>query len=216
MTDLAPPESSHVDVGELIAQSRMGNREFLGTLFEYYEAYLLKIANSKLDRDISVKTAPSDLVQNTLKQAHKHYDQFRGTTENEFQGWLITILENEFEDTKRKFIYAWKRSIHKEISLPGNEACGNKTGLLLEDSLTPSQPLVDQETMNLFQEAMNRMPDSYQQVIQLRSIENRSFKEVATIIKKEIAATQKLWARAVDRFKHELLQNDPHYHERLR
>src|SRR5262245_34688686 len=37
----------------------------------------------------------SDVVQQTLLKAHAKGDQFRGTTEEEWRGWLRAILRNE-------------------------------------------------------------------------------------------------------------------------
>ncbi|QDU82436.1 ECF RNA polymerase sigma-E factor [Polystyrenella longa] len=215
MSQFVSSESSEPVFDIPLGNSEMEGSESSEPLLEYYRNYLLKIANRKLDRDLSVKVPASDIVQNTLANAYLNYDQFRGETKFRLLGWLRTILENELATTKRRFITARKRDIGKEVSLYGNTACGTRNVGEIEDSLTPSQPVLREETRLLYETAMDRIPIHYRQVIQLRSLDDRSFNDVAEMIGKSVGATQKLWARAIEELRLELLKSDPRYYERL-
>lgn len=210
-----PSDASDISVEGLIQQARNGDEEGLGSLLEFYRGYLLSIANRDIDRDISVKVPPSDVVQNVLAQAHKSYNQFEGDSRLRFTNWLKRILQNEIASVKRQFVRTKKRKLAKEVSLPASHYSHNYRDRGLEDSLTPSRPLVQQESLLLYRTALSRLPDHYRQIIQLRIDDNKSLKEIAELMDGELASIQKLWARAVDHFRRELLKSDPNYYERL-
>lgn len=72
----------------LLARARDGDQEALGALLEEYREYLRVLARARVGRDLQVRLDPSDLVQETLLEAHRDYHQFLGTTEAELTVWL--------------------------------------------------------------------------------------------------------------------------------
>ena len=55
---------------------------------ERYRAYLHLLARTRLNTWQHGQVDPSDLVQQTLLQAHRKREQFRGQTEGEWRAWL--------------------------------------------------------------------------------------------------------------------------------
>ena len=53
------------------------------------------LARMQLAPALKAKMDPSDIVQETLLQAHRHEEQFRGSNEAEMAAWLRRILANE-------------------------------------------------------------------------------------------------------------------------
>jgi RNA polymerase sigma-70 factor (ECF subfamily) len=52
--------------------------------------------------------------------------------------------------------------------------------------------------------ALDRLPEDYRRVIQLRYREERSFEEIAQLMQRSPNAARKLWARAIERLQQEL------------
>src|SRR5262249_37876431 len=76
---------------QLLRSARADSRSF-GQLLERYRSYLALLARLQIDRRLQGKLDEEDLVQQTFLLAHRHFVQFRGTTEHELATWLRRIL----------------------------------------------------------------------------------------------------------------------------
>jgi DNA-directed RNA polymerase specialized sigma24 family protein len=96
---------------------------------ERFGDYLRLLARLQLDSRLQAKLDASDVVQQTLLQAHEHRAQFRGESEAELAGWLRTILGNVLAAAIRRFA-ADARDLGRERSLQDS---------LAESSAAPKQ-----------------------------------------------------------------------------
>ena len=68
---------------------------------ERFRHYLLLLARLQLGRQAQGKLEPSDVVQQTLLEAHRKREQFRGTTDAERAAWLRQMLAFNLADALR-------------------------------------------------------------------------------------------------------------------
>jgi hypothetical protein len=80
------------DVSRLIDHARQARPGALDQLLTTYRNYLRLLARTGIDASLRGKADPSDLVQEALLKAHRHFGQFRGKTEAELAVWLRQIL----------------------------------------------------------------------------------------------------------------------------
>ena len=78
-----------------------------------YRPYLLMLARLQFDEKLQAKLDASDIVQQTLLEAHQAIGDFRGQSDGEKAAWLRRILARNFADELRKFrvknaICIWK------------------------------------------------------------------------------------------------------------
>ena len=66
--------------------------ENIEDVIERYRQYLVMLADRQLDSRLRGKLDASDVVQQTLLEAHQNQEQFRGTYEGELVAWLRKIL----------------------------------------------------------------------------------------------------------------------------
>ena len=86
------PPSARSSVEELLPLARAGDRDAQNQLFEMCRAYVAFLARSHVESWIQAKVDASDLVQQTLLEAHGGLEKFDGTTEGEWLAWLKQIL----------------------------------------------------------------------------------------------------------------------------
>ncbi len=200
--------NSNVSIDGLIHSVQSGSEGDLGALVETYRDYLLSVARHRLSKDIAVKVAPSDVVQETLLQASQNFHQFRGTTEEELRQWLQTIILRNVIDTHRHFRRTGKRDLSREIPLERSLYDSSPTRVLEGREESPSARLRHSESAVALERAMSRLSAEHQFVIRQHSFEKRGFEEIGTCLNRSADATRKLWARAVEKLARELGSND--------
>src|SRR5260370_8695286 len=124
------PFSESVNVGELLRQARAGDDAARERLFAVCRNYVSIAARVEMASWLKAKVDASDLVQQTLLEAHRGLANFRGTTEGEWLGWLKRILTHNAADFVRRYHGVEKRCAAREVSLAAGE-----------DSERPAPPL---------------------------------------------------------------------------
>ncbi len=184
--------------------ARRGCAQTFGQLTEQCRAYLLHVATRELSADLQAKVGASDLVQETLLEAQQQIDRFRGQTEAELMGWLRQILLHKVAHTGHFYRTTAKREIARVVPLEAPDASGQVAYDVADRGLSPSKQLMAVERIATLQQAIEKLSAVYRQVILLRTVEQRSFAEVGTLMQRSEKAACKLWVRAVDALRAEL------------
>jgi RNA polymerase sigma-70 factor (ECF subfamily) len=115
--DLQTMSGPEPDPEALLREARTGNIPALGRLLEAYHGYLGLLARLQIGQRLQGKLDPSDLVQETYLQAHRHFAQFYGNTEAELMAWLRQILASRLAEHLRRFGATKKRDFRLEREL---------------------------------------------------------------------------------------------------
>lgn len=183
-------------VERLLDKARQGDRLALEQLVELFREYLLLIANSELTAELRAKVGASDLVQETIVQAHQHFHEFAGGAATEFRGWIRAILLNRIFAVRRHYCGTQQRDLSREVSWDEQQGAA---ALLHAADDTPSKYAALREQRLAINEAMQSLPPEYRQVLWLRYWERLTFVEIGDCMGRSPDAARKLWLRAIDR-----------------
>jgi RNA polymerase sigma-70 factor (ECF subfamily) len=151
-----------------------------GLEVERYRSYLCLLAEAKLDRRLRTKLDPSDVVQQTLLQAHQIRQQFRGTTTGEMAAWLRQILTRTLLHCVRD-LHRARRDVDRDRSLQAaiNESSARLEHWLAAEQSSPSQQAIKMEEMAELADAVAGLPDGQREAVVFYYFEGCSLAEVA-------------------------------------
>jgi RNA polymerase sigma-70 factor (ECF subfamily) len=190
-----------IAASELIRRCREGQPLAREQLFDRYQHYLHVLARAQLGRHLRTKCAPSDLVQQTLLEAHRDFAAFQGQHESELLAWLRRILAHNLYNEARRF-NARQRDCAREVSLDQVQAGVDRSSVALArglaaDTPSPSQAAAQRESAVRLADALARLPEDYQTVLLLRVFEELPAEEVARRMGRSAGAVRMLQMRAL-------------------
>lgn len=193
-------------VENLLHQAREGDVAAREQLFVACRNYLRVIATAHGEDRLRAKGDASDVVQDTLLEAHRDFEQFAGSNEQEWLAWLRRILMHNLADFVRHFKGTDKREAGREVPLlrRGDGSVSVLIGEPPDPAGTASQQIRRQEQDHSVAEAVARLPADYQEVVVLRNLRRLPFEEVAQAMGRSRPAVQMLWVRALRRLQSEL------------
>ena len=149
--------------------------------FEQYRGYLRLLARARLAPELRRKVDASDIVQQTIVEAHAGANEFRGETEAERLAWLRRILNNNLANLARDWRAA-KRDLRREVFFsPGaaDETAERVDDWLAASQSTPSAGVHGAERRLRLARAIAELSDELQEAIVLRFIEGQTIESVA-------------------------------------
>lgn len=190
----------------LVPKAKAGDDIARNEVCKQIQEYLERMADKKLDAQLRRRVNPADIVQQTMTRMISAFEGFRGSSSAEFYGWLNRILENEINSTRRNS-QRDKRDVRRESEVPDKSGIANAISPT-DPNLTPGSEAIKTERLDQFHRVLEKLPPDYAEVIRLRSLEERSFKDVAEIMDKSYDAASKLWYRAIVKFQDEIEKLD--------
>ena len=199
-------DSKTPKVSELIAGARCGDDACRDRLFGLCRSYLGFAARAQVESWLRVKVDASDLVQQTMLEAHRDFEKFQGHTEQEWLGWLRRILAHNVSDFIRRYKGTAKRRIQKEVPFRDPNVSGPAQGAPepASPTRTPSQEFALLDDGLRVTEVLGSLTPDYQEVIVLRNLERLPFNEVAERMGRSRPAVQMLWMRAIKKLQEAL------------
>lgn len=169
---------------------------------EAYVEYLRLLARLHLTPQLRGKLDASDVVQQTVLQAHAKQDQFRGRTEEEWVGWLRAILANVMTGALRVYGAA-ARDVGREWSLDaGVEASASRVEQwLAAEQSSPSQRASRHEQLIHLAAALAELPDDQREAVELHHLKGHTVAEVGDLMGRTRPAAMGLIFRGLKRLR---------------
>ncbi len=165
---------------------------------EQFRDYLHLLARLQLRSSVQARADASDIVQQTLVQAIRGLEGFRGKTEAEMAAWLRQILARQLANLVRDQA-CQKRDISREQSLEAalDESASRVTAFLAGAESSPSQKAVRNEEVLQLSQALASLPEMQREAIVLHHLEHLSLAEVSEQLDRSTAAVAGLIKRGL-------------------
>ena len=204
--------SSGADLRHLLAEAKGGSVESLGRLLESYQNYLKLLAHTQLDKKVRRRVSPSDVVQETMLEAHSGFAKFRGESDGEFFVWLRKILVNNLAQAVERHVLAAKRDVRREVARVRINASLDRSAMRLEAMLADHRPSAEsdvslQEDLVRLANAMTELSTDHRDVIVMRHLEGVPFATIAERMDRTSGATRMIWLRAIEQLR-QILRSD--------
>src|SRR5262249_19035407 len=128
-------------------------------------------ARLQIGRRLQGKVDASDIVQEAFLEAHRHFGQFRGTTEAELVIWLRQILAGRLAKLVRRYLGTQGRDVHLEQELAVEL---DQSSRILDQGLaapqsSPSQQAARREEAVHLADVLCQLPADYRDVLVLEN-----------------------------------------------
>ena len=173
-----------------------------GQRLEQCRPYLHLLARLHLDGRLRSKLDASDLVQQTLLQAHQKLHQLRATDEAQVRAWLRQILANTLAEAARRF-GTEARDLGRERSLDAqlNDSSARLEAWAAAVQPSPSQHAARAEQMHRLADALAVLPDDQRRAVELHHLLGLSVAEVGERIGRTRAAVVGLLFRGLKKLR---------------
>ena len=169
--------------------------ESSGPGLERFREYLRLLARQHIGQ-LRGKLDASDLVQQTLLEAHRKRNQFRGHSDAELAGWLRKLLAYTLADAVRALGRA-KRDVARERSLEAalEQSSARIEAWLVADQSSPSQQAERHEQAVRLADALAKLPEAQREALELRHCHGWSLAEISGHMGRSPAAVAGLLKR---------------------
>lgn len=171
----------------IVSQVQQGNEEAMRILVERHRPFVITcICQTVQDRYLA-----EDIAQDVFVKAYRHIHSFRG--DSKFTTWLYRLTKNQMIDILRKK----RKEGHVERLEPYHIA-----SIQLHDVTDmPDELIIKKERCEEVRSALRALPEKYRMVMELYHMRQRSYAEIAQVLKMPVRTVETRLYRAKMLFK---------------
>ena len=189
-------QSSHLQLRQAVS----GDRGAISSLLEAHAAELRRTLQAELDPSWQFQIEIDDVLQVTYLEAFLRIGQFTSGPDS-FRSWLVQIGRNNLLDAIKELTRAKRPDHRKRVLQSDTGSCHELLDLLSASVTTPDQRAARQELVGIMTAAIQTLPTSYSQVVEMYDLQGRSAAEVGSVLGRSEGAVYMLRARAHDRLR---------------
>ena len=183
----------------------------LERLFAEHAERLRRVIACRMDRRLSARVDPADVVQETFLDATRRYDEYRRSTQ--VGGlppflWLRFLAVQRLMILRRRHLSTRSRDARREVAQDDGVSgqsnglgSGINTGGLAANTAAPSEALERAELRKHLETALRQVNPADRRVVVLRHFEQRTNEEVASALGVRPAAARRRYYRALRRLR---------------
>ncbi|MCA9113999.1 MAG: sigma-70 family RNA polymerase sigma factor [Planctomycetaceae bacterium] len=210
--DSAAPDSIDDGADQLVQAAGSGDAEALAELFGQHRSRLRMMVQLRLDRRLTGRIDPSDVLQDTFLEVSRRIPEYAAGNDMPIHLWLRFLTMQRLLQLHRRHLGAKMRNAGREISLHGgggpHAESASVAAQLVGRVSSPSQQAVRAELQQKLEAALNEMDPIDREVLVLRHFEQLGNNDVAQLLGLGKTAASNRYVRALKRLKH-ILEHRP-------
>jgi RNA polymerase sigma-70 factor, ECF subfamily len=190
---------------ELADQVRDGNQDALGDWLDCHRNRLEKMVRFRLDKRITSRVSPSDVLQDTFVDAARRIKEYLEHPDVPFFIWLRFLAAQRLTQLHRYHLGVQARDAEREIPVGGHATSSVSSKMLAAHFVSrltsPSMAAQKAEMRKRLHEVLNQMDPLEREILSLRHFEQLTNAEVAQTLDLGISAASKRYVRALDQLR---------------
>ena len=185
----------------LLESARAGDDDALGEICRRLYGYLMLVAERGIGADLRTKVGASDIVQQSMLEAHQDFQKFDGGSEAEFRRWVSRLLRRNLIDSARQYRNAACRAVGRETELD------SKIGIPAQTD-NASQIARKREADLELSKAIEGLPPRQRLVVELKHRDDAPYPAIASRMEISEEAARQLYSRALNSLRQRLGRTD--------
>ncbi len=197
MTASSPP-----DTEQLLERAGRGDPMARQELLIRHRDRLRRMVALRLDRRLAARVDPSDIVQESLAEAHQHLSDYLVHRPLPFYAWLRQFAWERVAKQYERHVRAQRRSVTREEATPlPDESVAQLAHRLIASATSPSRRLLRDELRDRVRTALACLKPHDREILVLRYLEGLSNSETAAVLGIGESTVGMRHLRALDRLR---------------
>jgi len=170
--------------------------------WERYREYLALLARWQMPARLRAKLDASDVIQQTLLEAHQASARLADVDESGRLAYLRRALTNNLTDLARRFA-AEARDVNRERSLEAQvqDSSTRLANWLAADQSSPSLRVAREEELVTLAKALAQLPEDQRLAVELKHLQGCAVAEIAKVMGRSETAIGGLLRRGLKRLR---------------
>ena len=201
--------SCPLDTEQLLELACRGDSAARQQLLIRHQDRLRRMVALRVDRRMAARIDPSDIVQESLAEAHQHLSEYIRDRPLPFYAWLRQFAWERVAKQYERHVRAQRRSVTREEAPPlPDESVMQLAHRLIASATSPSRHLVREELRERVRTALGCLKPNDREVLVLRYLEGLSNAEAAAVMGLAESTAGMRHLRALERLRALLVDED--------
>jgi RNA polymerase sigma-70 factor (ECF subfamily) len=177
-----------------------------------WREYLALLARWRIAPHLRSKVDESDVVQQTLLEAHQAHADFRGDSDGQYAAWLRQILARNLANLHRDYARLKRNAARERLISDELDQAGSRAEWLAEQHSSVGSD-VDRLTQALrLADALSNLPADQRTAIELRHLNGLPLAQIAAHLNRSSAAVAGLLHRGLEKLRLQMAHEPKCHH----